>query len=128
MPIEDQGLSRRERQIIDCLHAMGEGTVAHVRSEMENAPGYDAVRTTLRILEDKGQVTHRRVGRTYVYRPLRSRAEASTTAVSRLVNVFFGGSAGQAAIAVLKQSDFDLSSDDLRELEEMLKAAEEGNT
>ena len=128
MPIEHQGLSRRERQIMDCLHAMGEATVAQVRSEMENAPGYDAVRTTLRILEDKGQVGHSRVGRTFVYRPLRSRGEAGTTAVSRLVNVFFGGSAGRAAIAVLKQSDFDLSSEDLRELEGMLKAAEERNT
>jgi BlaI family penicillinase repressor len=51
-------LSRRERQILDVLYASGRATAADVQQALPSAPSYSAVRTLLRILEDKGHVRH----------------------------------------------------------------------
>jgi len=44
-------LSRRERQILDILHARGRATAAEVQALLADPPGYSAVRALLRILE-----------------------------------------------------------------------------
>ena len=55
-------LSRRERQIMDVLFRRGRATAAEVHADLPNAPSYSAVRATLRILEEKGQVRHEQAG------------------------------------------------------------------
>ncbi|MGH7950817.1 MAG: BlaI/MecI/CopY family transcriptional regulator, partial [Limisphaerales bacterium] len=55
----EQHLSRRERQIMDALHAKECATVAEIRAALPSPPGYSAVRALLRILEEKGHVKHR---------------------------------------------------------------------
>ena len=62
-------LSRRERQILDVLYKAGRATAAEVQEAMPAAPSYSAVRTLLRILEDKGHVRHEQDGSRYVYLP-----------------------------------------------------------
>ena len=94
-------LSRRERQIMDVLHRRGSASAAEVRGEMADPPTYSAVRALLRVLEEKGRVTHHEVGRTYVYRPTASPASARRAALKHLVSTFFGGSAADAAAALL---------------------------
>src|SRR5262245_57444735 len=44
--MEQMALSRREREIMDVLFALGEGDVEDVRSRLADTPGYDSVRTT----------------------------------------------------------------------------------
>jgi len=51
--------SRRESEILDCLYARGEASAAEVHQDLVDAPGYDSVRTTLRILARKGAVRRR---------------------------------------------------------------------
>jgi predicted transcriptional regulator len=94
-------LSRRERQIMDVLHRRGTASVAEVRGEMADPPTYSAVRALLRVLEEKGRVTHHEVGRTYVYRPTTSPTVARRAALKHLVSTFFGGSVEEAAAALL---------------------------
>ena len=48
------GLSRRERQIMDIVYRLNEATIQQVLDEIPSAPGYSAVRATMRILEEKG--------------------------------------------------------------------------
>ncbi len=50
-------LSRRERQILDVLHARGQATAAEVLAALPDPPGYSAVRALLRILEGWANVT-----------------------------------------------------------------------
>src|SRR5260370_21641922 len=53
------GLSRRERQILEILYQRGKASASEVLDAMEDAPSNSAVRTLLRVLEEKGHVKRR---------------------------------------------------------------------
>jgi BlaI family penicillinase repressor len=97
----EQTLSRRERQLMDALFQKGEATAAQVLEHMPDPPSYTAVRTMLRILEDKGLVEHRSEGKRYVYRAKLSPKLEGRSAFERVLRVFFGGSLEQALSAHL---------------------------
>ena len=80
----EQHLSRRERQIMDVLHARSHATAAEVRAALPAPPGYSAVRALLSILEEKGHVRHRREGARYVYVPRTSPEIARRSALKRV--------------------------------------------
>jgi predicted transcriptional regulator len=117
-------LSRRERQIMDILHASGPVTAAEIRAAMPDAPSYSAVRAQLRILEDKGHVKHREDGPRYVYVPSVSRDSAGRSAAKRLLSTFFQGSVTDAVAALLDSTDTKLSDTELDKLKQMIKQAE----
>src|SRR5258706_15362126 len=102
-------LSRRERQIIDILYAQGRGTAAEVQAALPEPPSYSAVRALLRILEDKGHVTHEQDGPGYVYVPTVGRDNAQRSALHHMMKTFFAGSAEQAISALLDESSPKLS-------------------
>ena len=110
----NEKLSRREREILDVLFALGDQASAEeIRERLSDPPTYSAVRAMLVKLEAKGVIRHRAVGLRYVYSPTTSRAAAQKKAVSQLVKVFFRGSPGETAAALLKQeswSDADLDA------------------
>ena len=66
-------LSKREREIMDALYQLGEGSAADVLGQLDQPPSYSAVRAKLRILEEKGYVGHIYDGPRYLYRPQVSR-------------------------------------------------------
>jgi len=100
-------LSRREREIMDVLHTLGDTADAEeIRQKLSDPPSYSAVRAMLAKLETKGAIKHRAAGLRYVYSPVTSRTAAQKKAVSQLMRVFFGGSASQAAAALLKQESW----------------------
>lgn len=103
----DTKLSRREREILDVLYALGGSADAEgIRQRLTDPPTYSAVRAMLAKLEAKGAITHRAEGLRYVYSPVTSRTAAQKKAVSQLMRVFFGGSASEAAAALLKQESW----------------------
>ena len=109
-------LTRREREIMDALFALGDrATAEDIRTQLSEPPGYSAVRAMLVKLETKGFVRHREEGLRYVYTPTKTRASAQRNALQKIVRVFFGGSAGQTATALLKQETWtDEELDTLR--------------
>lgn len=109
-------LSRRERQIMDALLEAGEASAEEVRARLPDPPSNSAVRAMLARLEEKGQVRRREKGLRYVYRPAVSRQEARRSAMSRLVRVFFDGSAAQAVTGLLDESADRLDDAELAEL------------
>jgi predicted transcriptional regulator len=117
-------LSRREREIIDALFALGDRASAEeIRERLSDPPGYSAVRAMLARLETKGYVRHREEGLRYVYLPTKSRASAQRNALSKLVRVFFAGSPRETATALLKHENWtDEELDALRtEIERVRK-------
>ena len=90
---------------MDALFALGgEGASAEaIRERLTDPPSYSAVRAMLVKLEAKGQIQHREEGLRYVYSPVGSRPAAQRRALQRLVQVFFAGSPGKAAAALLKE-------------------------
>ncbi len=96
-------LSRREREIMDALFALGDSASAEdVRARLSDPPSYSAVRAMLAKLEAKGFIRHREEGLRYVYSPTKTRAAAQRSAVNNLVRVFFGGSPTHTVTALLK--------------------------
>jgi len=123
----EQFLSRRERQIMDVLHANGQATAAEVLAALPSPPGYSAVRALLRILEAKGHVRHRRDGVRYVYLPRTSPETARRFALKRVVSTFFQGSTARAMAALLDTADTRISESELTRLQELIsKARKEG--
>lgn len=116
-------LSRRERQIMDALYALGRATAAQIREQLPEAPSNSAVRTLLRILEEKNHVRHEADGPRYVYAPIVARERARRSALEHVVQTFFQGSAGHAAAALLEQSDTRLDDTDLERLERLILQA-----
>ena len=116
-------LSRRERQILDVLYKAGRATAAEVQEAMAAAPSYSAVRTLLRILEDKGHVRHEQDGARYVYLPIIAREAAKRSAMRHLLNTFFEGSTTQAIAALLDEDASRLSSADWDRLAAAIKRA-----
>lgn len=119
----EQYLSRRERQIMDILHARESVTAAEVRAALPDPPSYSAVRALLRILEAKGHVRHRQDGARYVYLPCVSRRAASRSALKRVIATFFQGSVTQAMAALLESADTRLSDWELNKLQQIIKQA-----
>ena len=108
-------LTRREREIMDTLFALGARASAEdIRERLSDPPGYSAVRAMLVRLEAKGYVRHCEERLRYVYSPTKSRASAQRNALEKLVRVFFGGSPRQTVTALLKQEAW--SDDELRAL------------
>lgn len=110
---ELQGLSRRERQIMDFLFQRGKASVGEVMDGIPNPPGYSAVRATLRTLEHKGRVVHEEDGRAYVYRPTVRREAARRSALTHVLKTFFDNSAEQAVAALLELKGQKLTSAEL---------------
>ena len=100
-------LSRREREILNVLFALGErGSAEDIRAHLSEPPSYSAVRAMLAKLEAKGYVKHREERFRYIYYPTTPRATARRAALQEIVRVFFGGSPGETATALLKNENW----------------------
>ena len=120
-------LSRRERQIMDVVYRLGQASAADVLENMPDPPGYSAVRTMLRLLEEKGYLRHDQDGPRYVYLPTLSRDKARQSALKQLVQTFFDNSTEQTVAALLDMSKSKMSGEELERLSELIeKARKEG--
>jgi BlaI family transcriptional regulator, penicillinase repressor len=120
-------LSRRERQIMDVVYRLGQATAAEVLENMPEPPGYSAVRTMLRLLEEKGYLKHDQDGPRYVYLPTLSRDKARQSALKQVVQTFFDNSTEQTVAALLDMSKSKLSPEELERLSQLIeKARKEG--
>lgn len=118
-----QELTRRERQIMDIIYRRGQATAADVRQELPDPPSYSAVRALLRLLEEKGHLSHRQDGPRYVFEPTTPKGAAGRTALDRLVKTFFDDSVESMVSTLLDAKSQDLSDDELERLVAMIKAA-----
>lgn len=118
-------LAPRERQIVDILYQRGDATVAEVRDALPDPLTASAVRAMLTRLEAKGMVERRGSERGFAYAPRVPQSEATRSALSQVVKVFFNGSAIGAASALLDMSG-PLKDQDLDELERLIAEARKG--
>lgn len=118
-----EGLSRRERQILEILIERGKASASEVRAAMPDAPSYSAVRTLLRVLEDKGHVKHHAEGLRYVYLPTIGRERAKRTAVKHLLKTYFNGSPEEIVAALLDVSSTRLTHEELDRMAQMIEEA-----
>jgi len=116
-----EGVSGREREILDIIYRRGAATAADVQGELIDAPVYGAVRTMLSRLEAKGHIRHRQEGPRYVYEPTVAPQRARALAFDWLTRTFFSGSAVKAAAAALDHAATQVTDEDLAELTEFVE-------
>ena len=119
-------LTEAELRLMNVLWDRGSGTVGDIADALPKDPAlaYNTVLTTMRILEDKGYVSHTKPdeGRAFVYKPLVGREEAGRNAVRHLVSRFFQNSPELLVLNVLE--DEELSSADLQRIRELIAGEE----
>jgi BlaI family penicillinase repressor len=119
----EQKLSRRERQVIDILLAGGEATASEVRERMPAAPSYSAVRALLRVMEEKGVLSHRSDGPRYVYKPTIAPARARQSILRQVLDTLFQGSREQMVAALLDPTADKISPEELDRLAARIEEA-----
>jgi predicted transcriptional regulator len=113
---------------MDILYKRGRATANEVLDDLPESPHYSTVRTQLRVLEEKGHVTHEEDGVRYVYMAAVPRRAARKSALRHLVDTFFDGSAEQVVAAVLGGEGAKLSEEELDRIAELIdKAKKEGS-
>lgn len=109
---------------MNVIYRLGEALVSDVRSNMPDPPGYSAVRALLVLLENKGHLKHRKVGRAYLYRPVVSRDKTRHSALRQLIHTFFDGSV-EHVLAALLGASVELSQEELEKIEQLIKQKRE---
>jgi BlaI family penicillinase repressor len=120
-PLGDLG--RRERQIMDVLYQLGQATAEQVREALPDAPTNSAVRGMLRLLEEKGFVTHDWDGPRHTYRPTADPAQVQKSAARHLLQTFFNNSMESAVAAMLGVADRQLTTEELDRMSRLIDQA-----
>lgn len=103
----DVRFTDRELDLMSVLWMLGSGTVTEVREHLDDEPGYTSVLKILQVLEEKGHVRHERQGRAYRYFPTVAREDAGRTALGRVVNKIFHGSAEMTLARLVEERPID---------------------
>jgi BlaI family transcriptional regulator, penicillinase repressor len=116
-------LSRRESQLMEILHSLGEGSASQVRGLMDEEISDSAVRTFLRRMVEKGVLKQREAEGKFFYSPVVSHKKASRSALRRVLDTFFAGRVATAVAALVDENSSQLTPKEFRELEAIIKAA-----
>lgn len=122
--MDDQSsLSRRERQIMSICFSLGKASATDVWERLPDPPSRTAVRTLLRILEEKGHLKHTKQGREFVYKPTTPKLNAGQSALRTVLHTFFNGSLEQAVAAYLSAPRGTPSDEELKRLAGLIREA-----
>jgi predicted transcriptional regulator len=102
-------LTEAELRLMEILWERGSATVNEIA---EGLPGdaplaYSTVLTTMRILERKGYIRHKKAGRAFVYEPVVDRGQASRSALRYLLSRFFRNSPELLVLNILEDEQID---------------------
>ena len=101
-------LSRREREIMHAIFALGNrATASEIRARLSEPPVDASVRVMLRRLEAKGYLRHQQDGLRYVYSATASPRVEKRNALQQYVDTFFGGSLRQMLTALVREGSFE---------------------
>lgn len=116
-------LGRRERQIMEAVYARGEASVSEVLAALRDPPGYSAVRAMCNMLAEKGHLRRKKAGKKFLYLPVVAREKVRHSALRRVLDTFFGGSAVEVVASLIEMDRETLSSKDLKRLSRMIEEA-----
>jgi predicted transcriptional regulator len=108
----------RELEVMSILWRLGSGTVSEVREELSEKLAYTSVLSALQTLEEKGYVRHEAEGKAYRYYPTVDAARAGESALARIRDAVFQGSAERMFAQLV--SDRGLSRKELEKMRRLL--------
>jgi predicted transcriptional regulator len=115
-------LSRREREILNAVFALGNrATAAEIRERLSEPPADASVRVMLRRLEAKGYLRHQPEGLRFVYFATLSPGVEKRRALRHYLDTFCGGSLRQMLTTLVREGSFE--EDDLDALRQEIDKA-----
>ena len=108
----------RELEVMAILWRRGSATVAEVREEIDEDLAYTSVLSALQTLEEKGYVRHEPEGRAYRYFPTVEAERAGGSALARIRDAIFQGSAERMFAQIV--SDRKLGREELERMRRLL--------
>jgi predicted transcriptional regulator len=109
----------RELDVMSILWRQGSATVAEVRDALAEPLAYTSVLSALQTLEEKGFVRHEQEGRAYRYHPLVAPEEAGGSAIDRILDKIFHGSAEMLLAQLV--SERRLAPEELKRMRRLLE-------
>jgi BlaI family penicillinase repressor len=106
----------REMELLKVLWELGESSVRDVHERLHAQYGlhFNTIQTQLRIMDGKGLVSHRQVGRTFLYQATCTRDQVS----SQFLHKVFDGALDQLVLSMLSAERVDIK--ELKELEQLI--------
>lgn len=112
-----QELTKAEEEIMQLLWKLEKANVAQIIEKMPSPkPAYNTVSTIVRILENKGFVDYKKVGRGHIYFPVVEKETYTNATMNKLLNNYFNGSMKSMLSFFVKKNDLSV-----REFEEILE-------
>lgn len=116
-------LTDAEARVMSVLWERQTANVADVVAALKRkrAVSYSTVQTILRILEEKAYVSHEKVARAFIYRPVVDERQARRRALRHLVKRMFNGSHSLLVLNVLE--DEQIEAEELNRLKKLIEDA-----
>jgi predicted transcriptional regulator len=108
----------RELAVMSVLWRLGSASVTDVRDALEEDLAYTSVLSALQTLEEKGYVRHEAEGRAYRYFPTVAADRAGGSALARIRDAIFQGSAERMFAQMV--ADKKLGRKELERMRELL--------
>jgi len=103
-------LTKAEEQVMQVLWKLESAYLKDIIDEMpEPKPHNNTIATIIKILIDKGYITHEVHGRVHCYAPNISKEEYSSSSIKTLVEGYFEGSFTDVVSFMVKQKDLKVS-------------------
>ncbi len=120
---KSETLTEVELELMDVLWDKGAASVTEIVEALpEERLAYSSVLTMMRILEQKGYVTHEKEGRAFIYRPLVNRREAQQSVIGYLLRRFFDNSPEQLVVNLLEHEE--VGPREVKRLKKMISDSE----
>jgi predicted transcriptional regulator len=114
-------LAKREEQIMQAFWELNKAFIKEVIPKLpEPKPHYNSVATIVKILEEKGFLSHESVGNIFQYYPLISKEDYQKHAMGDIVSQYFNNSYPSMLAFFAKQQN--LSEGELNEIIEIIKS------
>lgn len=119
------GLTPAEIRLMEILWEKKKASVAEITEELasQNSVAYTTVLTMLRIMEQKGYVSHTKQGRAFIYRPLIDRQRARRSAIRHIIGSLFNDSPELLMLNILEHEK--VSAEELKRLKDAINQFEE---
>ncbi len=120
MKAKPKTLTEQELPIMKVIWELGTATVREVYEELrkERSVAYTTVMTMMNILESKGHLVKRPVGRAYLYQPVQAKGKTIAGLVDDFVERVFDGAATPLVLSLIR--DRKLSEQELEEISRLI--------
>lgn len=114
-------LSRREREVLDLVYALGEADATQIQERFSGEVLNAGIRKILAGLLRKGAIRRRKEGKKFIYLPSKKPESAAKQALRQLVDVFYGGSFAHGLMGMVEAGGERFSEQEVRDLKRLFE-------